>query len=102
MVAAWLKREEEATLKKFYREGSRVRLQPANSTMEPIYTDADNVEIHGKVVLALRRTYADAAVGEAMALVGSSGLVEIAVRDGSAAEQMGLKRGSSVALLPVR
>jgi repressor LexA len=56
MVAAWLKREEEATLKKFYREGTRVRLQPANSTMEPIYTDADNVEIHGKVVLALRRT----------------------------------------------
>jgi repressor LexA len=56
MVAAWLKREEEATLKKFYREGGRVRLQPANATMDPIYTDAENVEIHGRVVLALRRT----------------------------------------------
>jgi len=54
MVAAWLKREEEATLKKFYREGARVRLQPANSTMDPIYTDAGNVEIHGKVVLTVR------------------------------------------------
>ena len=43
MVVAWLKEEEEATLKKFYREGSRVRLQPANSTMDPIYADADNV-----------------------------------------------------------
>ena len=49
-VAAWLKNEQEATLKRFYREGDRVRLQPANRTMEPIYTDADNVEIQGKVV----------------------------------------------------
>ncbi|HEX5478081.1 MAG TPA: transcriptional repressor LexA, partial [Dehalococcoidia bacterium] len=38
MVVAWLKRENEATLKKFYREGDRVRLQPANSTMKPIFT----------------------------------------------------------------
>ena len=54
MVAAWLKREQEATLKKFYREGSRVRLQPANETMQPIYTEADNVEIQGKVIAAIR------------------------------------------------
>ena len=54
MVAAWLKREQEATLKHFYREGDRVRLQPANETMAPIYTDAANVEIQGKVVLTLR------------------------------------------------
>lgn len=54
MVAAWLKREQEATLKHFYREGERVRLQPANATMAPIYTDAANVEIQGKVVLTLR------------------------------------------------
>jgi repressor LexA len=50
MVAAWLKREQEATLKKFYHEGDRVRLQPANETMKPLYTDADNVEIQGKVL----------------------------------------------------
>ncbi len=54
MVAAWLKREQEATLKHFYREGERVRLQPANEAMAPIYTDAPNVEIQGKVVLTLR------------------------------------------------
>ena len=35
MVVAWLKGEEEATLKKFYLEGDRVRLQPANSQMSP-------------------------------------------------------------------
>ena len=54
MVVAWLKEEEEATLKKFYAEGDRVRLQPANSTMEPIYCSTDNVEVHGKVVYVIR------------------------------------------------
>lgn len=54
MVVAWLKKEEETTLKKFYAEGDRVRLQPANSTMEPIYCQADNVEVRGKVVSVIR------------------------------------------------
>jgi S-adenosylmethionine hydrolase len=54
------------------------------------------------LALTVRRTYADAAEGEPVALVGSSGLVEIAVRDGSAAERLGLRRGSSVVLLPHR
>jgi repressor LexA len=53
MVAAWLKKENEATLKKFYREGDRVRLQPANSTMKPIFTSPDNVEIQGKVLATI-------------------------------------------------
>ncbi len=55
LVVAWLKAEEEATLKKFYLEGDTVRLQPANSQMEPIYSPAENVEIHGKVVEVIRR-----------------------------------------------
>jgi repressor LexA len=54
MVAAWLKREQEATLKHLHREGSRVRLQPANQAMEPIYTEADNVEVQGRVIGAIR------------------------------------------------
>ncbi len=54
MVAAWLKREQEATLKRFYREGSRVRLQPANEAMEPIRTEASNVEVQGRVIGAIR------------------------------------------------
>ena len=57
MVAAWLKREQETTLKKFYREGARVRLQPANEAMKPIYTDADNVEVQGKVLFRIGRAY---------------------------------------------
>src|SRR5574338_1627130 len=55
MVAAWLKRENEATLKKFYREGDRVRLQPANSTMKPIFTETGNVEVQGKVIATIGR-----------------------------------------------
>jgi repressor LexA len=57
MVAAWLKSEQEATLKRLYREGGRVRLQPANEAMEPIYTDADNVEIQGKVLYRMGRGF---------------------------------------------
>ena len=45
--------EDEATVKRFYRESGRVRLQPANSTMDPIY--ADDVTILGRVVGVVRR-----------------------------------------------
>jgi repressor LexA len=54
-LAAWLKSEQETTLKRVYREGNQVRLQPANSAMAPIYTSAANVEIQGKVVLVVRQ-----------------------------------------------
>lgn len=43
----------DATLKRFYKEDGRIRLQPANETMEPIY--ADNVEIRGIVIGVVRR-----------------------------------------------
>lgn len=55
MVAVWLKQEQEVTLKKFYHEGKRIRLQPANSQMQPIYTAPENVEIQGKVVGVMRQ-----------------------------------------------
>ena len=55
MVAAWLKDEESATLKKLYREKDRIRLQPANRTMEPIYVSPENLEIEGRVVAVLRQ-----------------------------------------------
>jgi repressor LexA len=53
-VAVWLKDQRETTLKKFYLEGDRVRLQPANSTMEPIFTPAENVAVQGRLVTVLR------------------------------------------------
>jgi repressor LexA len=46
----------ETTVKRFYREGDLVRLQPANSTMEPIYAQARDVEIQG-LVIGLMRHY---------------------------------------------
>ena len=52
--------------------------------------------------LPLRRVYADVAPGEPLALTGSNGLVEIAVRDGSAARVLGLERGKGVLLRPGR
>jgi repressor LexA len=55
MVVAWLKDEEEASLKKFYLEGDKVRLQPANSQMSPIYCSAGSVEVRGKVVSVIRK-----------------------------------------------
>lgn len=55
MVVAWLREEEEATLKRFYREGDRIRLQPANTMMVPVYSPANNVEVRGKVVTVLRK-----------------------------------------------
>lgn len=55
MAAVWLKSENEATLKKVYLEPGRIRLQPANSQMQPIYADPDNVEIQGRVIGVIRQ-----------------------------------------------
>jgi repressor LexA len=53
-VAVWLKDRGEVTLKRFYHEGDRVRLQPANSSMQPIYTAPENVEIQGRYISSFR------------------------------------------------
>jgi repressor LexA len=46
----------ESTLKRFYREpGDQVRLQPANSTMAPIYVPGASVQVQGKVLAVLRK-----------------------------------------------
>jgi len=59
MVAAWLKDEKATTLKRFYweKERTRIRLQPANPTMEPIYVHPGNLEIQGKVIGVIRRLH---------------------------------------------
>ncbi len=55
MVAVWLKDEHEVTLKRIYREENRIRLQPANRQIEPLYVDPENVEIQGRVVAVIRK-----------------------------------------------
>jgi repressor LexA len=55
MVIALLE-GERATLKKLYREGGgRVRLQPANPRMKPIYVDQDDIRVRGVVIGVLRK-----------------------------------------------
>ena len=53
IVVAVVDEGTEATLKRFYREPNRIRLQPSNSSMEPIY--ANNVEIRGVVSGVIRQ-----------------------------------------------
>lgn len=56
MVAVWLPRDNEATLKYFFKEKDRYRLQPANPTMKPIFVKkSDPLEIKGKVVMVIRK-----------------------------------------------
>ena len=45
----------DVTLKKFYRENGRVRLQPANPAMQPLLVDPDQVQIQGVVVGVMRK-----------------------------------------------
>ena len=65
-------------------------------------TTADRIPSGGRIAVAghdvgpLRRTYADVAPGELVAYIGSSGTLEIAVRDGSAAQRLSVGRGAAV------
>jgi repressor LexA len=46
----------DATLKRYYKESDgRVRLQPANSTMEPIYVEPENLQIQGRLLAVMRK-----------------------------------------------
>jgi len=56
MVAVWLNDTNETTLKYFYQEKNRVRLQPANPTMKPIFIDDPmRLRIMGKVSMVIRQ-----------------------------------------------
>ena len=56
MVAVWLDDRDETTLKYFYREGNRIRLQPANPNYEPIIiNNPKDMRIMGKVVMVIRQ-----------------------------------------------
>jgi len=46
---------QDVTLKKFYRENGRIRLQPANPAMQPIFVDPSNVQLQGVVVGVMRK-----------------------------------------------
>jgi repressor LexA len=54
MVIALL-RGSDVTLKKFYRDNGRVRLQPANPAMQPILVDPEQVQIQGVIIGVMRK-----------------------------------------------
>ena len=56
MVVAWLQRENAVTLKRLFREPDRIKLQPANVNMHPIYVDPENIQVQGKVIAVIRNT----------------------------------------------
>ncbi len=45
----------DVTLKKFYRDNGRIRLQPANPAMQPLILDASQVQVQGVVVGVMRK-----------------------------------------------
>lgn len=54
MVAAYIKSQERTTLKIYYTDGERIRLQPRNGDRQPIIVSPDDVEIQGKVIAVIR------------------------------------------------
>jgi len=54
-IVVALVRGSETTLKRFYPEGTQIRLQPSNFEMEPIYVPAAQVAIQGRVLGILRK-----------------------------------------------
>ncbi len=54
IVVALVERTD-ATLKRFYREGDKIRLQPSNARMKPIIVPAADVAIQGRVIGVLRK-----------------------------------------------
>jgi len=56
MVAVWLDENETTTLKYFYSEADRIRLQPANPSYQPIYIyNTKQVHVQGKVLMVIRQ-----------------------------------------------
>ena len=55
LVAVWLRKEGTSTLKRYFLEGNRVRLQPENHNMSARYLPAQDVEVQGKVVMVIRQ-----------------------------------------------
>lgn len=54
------------------------------------------IEVDGRTVAPVRDTYASVSAGQAVALVGSAGFIEISIRDGSAARELPAVRGATV------
>lgn len=80
-------------------EGEALRLRPAfrhGASDRSFRAASARVEVGGQKVHGIRRTYGTVDVGQPLALVGSSGFLEIAVRQGSAEQSLGVRPGERV------
>jgi S-adenosylmethionine hydrolase len=83
-------------------EGSVITVDRFGNAVTNLLAAHGGIVEVGALHLPVLRTYADVAPGTPLALVGSSGLIEIAVRDGSAAVLLGLARETTVLLRTAR
>jgi S-adenosylmethionine hydrolase len=81
--------------------GEVIAIDRFGNLVTNLMTTGDHVVEFARRRLPLRHTYADVAPGTLVATVGSSGLVEIVVRDGHAAESLGAEVGAPVTLRPI-
>lgn len=81
--------------------GEVIAIDRFGNIVTNLVTTGDHVVEFARKRLPLRHTYADVAPGTFLAAVGSSGLVEIALRDGDAAKTLGAEIGTPVRLYPV-
>lgn len=81
--------------------GEVIAIDRFGNLVTNLVTTGDHIVEFARRRLPLRATYGDVAPGTLVALVGSSGLVEIALRDGDAAQTLGAELGAPVTLRPL-
>ena len=81
--------------------GEVIAIDRFGNLVTNLVTTGDHIVEFARRRLPLRVTYRDVAPGTLVAMVGSSGLVEIAVRDGHAAHSLGAEVGAPVTLRPI-
>jgi len=81
--------------------GEVIAIDRFGNLVTNLVTTGDHIVEFGRRRLPLRVTYNDVAPGTLVAMVGSSGLVEIALRDGDAAQTLGAEVGAPVTLRPL-
>ncbi|MBN1248429.1 MAG: SAM-dependent chlorinase/fluorinase [Anaerolineae bacterium] len=81
-------------------DGALLRLDPAFGAADPLILNPGRVHVRvaGRDLGPVRRTYGEVAAGAPLALVGSEGLLELAVNQGCAARDLGLNLGDGVEL----
>jgi S-adenosylmethionine hydrolase len=79
-------------------DGEVILVDRFGNCVTNLFGFAAGTVVVGSREIPVHRTYADVGIGDVVAVVGSAGFIEVAIRDGSAAETLRLERGARVAL----